>query len=175
MNQRPTSVTVIGWLFIIVGSLAALGGVFGLAMSLAFPMPAPDLSAVSQTPAPSRLMAGLFDHFMALAIGQLVVAAIMVASGRAFLRLRPWARPVFEVLSWLGLVYTLGFGAFWVWGVLAMGRTPGEAAGGPGVAFMWVFVGFGVLLILLFAVPPILLIRALRGRTVREALAQASA
>src|SRR5688572_3198430 len=116
---RPTSVSVIGWLFVGFGALTAMGGLFGLAISFVMPFPPPgELAAARDNmPAPFGLMTYMFDYFWVMALGQLIVAGLMIAAGAAFLKLRSWGRTVLEAITWAGLAYLLAFGTFWVWAV----------------------------------------------------------
>lgn len=173
--QRPTAITVIGWLYVGFGLLMALGGAFGLVMSFAMPTPHTDLSTQPDMPAPFKLMSHLFDYFWVAAGVQLLVAVLMIVAGAAFLKLKPWSRPVLEGVAWAGLLYDIGFGVFWIWGVSSMGARNPPAGQAPETAFFAGFLAFGVVLILAFAVPPIVVIRSLRGATVRQALTSAGA
>lgn len=169
--QRPTSMTVIGWLAVGFGILAVLSGVLGLTISLLVPElnqgPPP-----SDMPAPFRLMSRLFNFFWVLAAIQVFGAALMIAAGAGLLRLKAWARTTIEVFAWLGLAYNLGFGVFWVWSLSAfMQGIPKEAAAAavPGVMMV-----FGVVMIIAFSIPLVIVIRVLRGPTVRAAIASAN-
>jgi len=172
VQGRPTSITVIGWLFIGFGVLAMLGGVFGAIMSFLIPFPDEPAAKMVDAPLPFRLMSRLFDYFALLAGIQIVVATAMIWSGAAFLRLRPWARTVIEGLTWIALVYDLAFGAFWIWAVAAMWSESAPAADETTIFFP-LFISFGALMIAAFAVPMIVIIRVIRSRTVRAALAPA--
>jgi hypothetical protein len=173
---RPTSVTVIGWLFVGFGALALLGGIFGTIMSFLIPFPDEPAAKMIDAPPPFRLMSRLFDYFGFLAAAQVAVAIIMICSGVAFLRLQSWARTAIEAVTWLGLTYNLAFGAFWIWAVVTMWReVPAEA--GEAAMFFPVFIAFGAAMIVAFSIPPIVIIRVVRGHTVRTAvkLAQSGA
>lgn len=172
---RPTAVTVIGWLYVAFGVLAALAGLFGTAMSLLIPVDRTPSPSRFDAPAPFGLLSVVFDHIWALTALQLLLGVFMAVAGAAFLKLRSWARPAVEAIAWAGLLYDLAFGAFWLWGVSSMGVRAGEAGGAAGTAFFTVFLAFGAVLILAFTIPPIVIIRAVRDRTVREALRAAGA
>ena len=159
---RPTSVTVIAWVYIIFGALMTLSGVFNLLMSFVMPIPPPTAAQVSQMPPPFALMTRLFDFFPLIAALQVVVGTVMIAAGAAFLRLRSWARAVIEVIAWLGLAYTVTFGVFWIWSLSSM------MADVPMVAF-------GTVMIIAFSIPGIVIIRVARGPVVRQAIAAAAA
>lgn len=166
---RPTSVTVIGWLFVGFGALALLGGLFGTIMSLLIPLPDEPAAKMIDAPPPLRLMWHLFNYFAFLAAAQIVVAIIMICSGVAFLRLQSWARTAIEAITWLGLAYNIVFGAFWIWAVVTMWReVPAEA--GEAAMFFPVFLAFGTAMIVAFTIPAIVIIRVVRGHPVRTAL-----
>jgi len=98
----------------------------------------------------------------------LTVLALM--SAYYLWQLRAWARTSLEVLSWLGLVAFGGFALLWLGMWLPMS---GHLTSLP--------TGFIVMACAAFAIPVAFVfafgasIRILRGRTVREAVAQATA
>ncbi|NDY43089.1 hypothetical protein G3N55_09575 [Dissulfurirhabdus thermomarina] len=178
-TARPTSVTVIAWFWIANGVLLVLGALMGLAVRSVVPeMPMgapvglpPDVAGVMGE------METLFRHVRAISVVQGLLGVLAVVAGAAFLRLRPWSRGVLEGLSWLSLLSTLAFGVFWMrgWSVMT-----GAAAPGPGMpvdmdTFRWVGLVAGGVITLLFAVPFAVVIRYLRGATIRAAVAGDSA
>ena len=175
MVQRPTSVSVIAWVYIGFGILGLLGGILGTAASLLMtstfesaqrPEVSPD------DPILFRLMSSMFHYFWLFGVLQLIVAVLMIWSGVAFLRLRAWARTVVETLAWLGLAYNLGFGFLWCMTLVSMtDQMPEEA--GAFAAFPIIMLVMGIVMILAFSVPLVVIIRVVRGRTVREAVAGA--
>ena len=162
--QRPTSVAVIGWLAVGFGSLAVLSGLFGFLASLAMP----DFNAVSpkpdDAPLPFRLMFGMFDYFRILAAVQAIVGGLTIWAGAEFLRLRAWARAFLEGILWLVLAYTIAFGVFWIWSIGSMM----DGADSPLLPAM--MAAMGVVSFLMFAIPAVIVIRVLRGPTVRQAM-----
>lgn len=166
------SVTVIGWLFVGFGALALLGGVFGAIVSLSFPFPDEPAAKMADAPLPFQVMSRLFGYFWLLAAVQIVVAIAMIWSGAAFLRLRPWGRTVIEGITRMALVYNLAFGAFWIWLVAAMWSEAPAGADAATIVFP-VFISFGAVMIAAFSVPMVVILRVLRGRTVRDALGRA--
>lgn len=167
--QRPTSVTVIGWLSIGLGIITAFSGLFALIVFSTMPPQTPQGPLPSNFPPPFALMFKLFDYFPFFAGGQLAVAAAMIIGGAAFLKCKAWARTLLEVLAWLGLAYLVAFGAFWLYGVASMGPSGPQDPGAPPLFFPMLFA-MGLLVILSFLVPTIVVIKVLRGATVRRAM-----
>lgn len=163
------AVTVLGWLFIGFGAFAVVGGFFGMLMSWVMPFPPADLmSEMADAPRPFQLMFGVLRYFGVIAAAQLVVGAVMIWSGVAFLRLRPWARAVLEGIMWLAVLYTVAFGGFWVWMVHGMWRQAPRGAEGAS-SFFPVFIAMGVMSFVVSLVPLGAILYVLRGRTVRGA------
>src|SRR4051812_9532214 len=105
MIQRPTAISVIGWVAVVLGALMTLSALGGLAVSSVMPSSA-EFPKDPAVPFPTWL----FDHYTALCLVQLGLAATMMAAGAAILRLRPWARPVLEVFGWILALCILAFG-----------------------------------------------------------------
>lgn len=165
--QRPTSVTVIGWLYVVFGIFMLFGGAFGLAISSV--IDTAEIAKASQEMPPAfRTMTRVFFYFDLLAAVQLVVAIVVIISGAAFLKLRPWSRPVLEIFAWLALAYLIGFGAFWIWSVTSVAQAVPADAQAP-TGFFAIFTAVGIVMILAFAVPPAIIIRFLRSTKVRSA------
>ena len=165
--QRPTSVTVIGWVFIGVGILSTLAGGFGLIVSLLVPFRPPATELTVDASPTFRVMEFVLRFYSAIAVVQLCVAVLTIVAGAAFLRLKTWARTALEVLTWLGLMYSVCFGVFWLWSLASMLRT---AAPGTGNGLGYVMFGFGLVTIFGFLIPLIIILRTLRGQTVRNAV-----
>jgi hypothetical protein len=175
--QRPTLVTVLGWLWMAFGVFSVLGGVMGLAVHVAmmrsvpggeFPDRFPDM------PAAVGPMLWLFRHWEAFAVIQICVAVITLFAAVQFLRLRPWARTYFETISWLGIAANLVFAVYFAIVWLSASSTVPEG-GMPRVA-PGVFAVFGVVAALsgaLFgAVLPGVIIWLLRRPEVRSAFSR---
>jgi hypothetical protein len=170
--ERPTSLTVIGWLAVGLGSLGVLGGLMGLAVSLLVPeMHDVGTQDTADIPAPVGIMSDVFPYFWVLATVQLLAAALLIVAGIGLLRLKAWARTAIEVLAWLGLAYNLGFGVFWLWSLAAMSEGMPKDAG-PAAVVPTMMVS-GIVMIVAFSVPLVIVIRVLRGTNVREAIAAA--
>jgi hypothetical protein len=169
--QRPTSLTVIGWLAVGFGSLAVLGGLMGLTVSLLVPE-THDVSTqdTADMPTPFGIMTPVFRYFWVLATVQLLAAALLIVAGIGLLRLKAWARTAIEVFAWLGLAYNLGFGVFWLWSLAAMTEDVPKDTG-PAAAVPIIMMVFGIAMIIAFSVPLVIVIRVLRSTNVREAIA----
>lgn len=167
-RRVPTGIKVIAWSWIVSAALLGLSAVLGgMADSMLGGLPA---SGEGVPPALSAMAASGGDSLITEAL-QLAIAVAALWSGIALLRLKSWARRATELLSWLGLVWTIGFGVFFVsiWNSIA-----GEIAQESGLPLeqgMLQNAGVvtGVVLTIALAVPMILMIRYLRGAKARAA------
>jgi hypothetical protein len=155
-EKRPTPVTVIGWAWIIIGSLMLLSATGSLMMQFVTPMPDP--SALGD----DVPFAKIWRYFRVLLAGQVVFASAGVFAGIRFLRLEKWARTALEVASWVLLTGLVSFVIVWVSTVMGM-----EAAQG----FAFVYIAVGIMSTLMYGVPIGLMIHHLRSKRVREAVA----
>jgi hypothetical protein len=145
---------VIGWIFIASALLVIVLGVKGFT----------DFTIKKQTAwgwgvAPS----GLIDMVRG------VIAIFVIIASIQFLMLRRWARTALEVIAWLGLVYVVGFSIFRLIMLITTSL----------ISSMWVSEGgasypFGIFLAVMIsvvaiccAVPLIVIIKLLRGKTIR--------
>ncbi len=163
-EERPRAVTVIGVAWLIFGGFRFLGGLFGLIMWKVGGMQ--DLFNRPNTFSglvPMRILRSVFRHFGAEVTVQMLVGLVVVFCSIGLLRLRPWARPVIEVLCWLGLTFVVCFSILWsfLWT-----RAIGEAASTP-PSLRPLAVGITLLLTGALALAFVAMIRALRRPDVR--------
>jgi len=169
--KRPMSVTVIGWIWIGLGTLMLLGSMMALAMFLVLVRPHFESggaeSRLDKLPWFGRFFLRKVELFAAVQAG---LAIFVMVSGRFFLKLRSWARTSLEAVSWLGLVYVVGFGIFF--GITFI-RTfaSGEVQGGPPFVFIAIVVPIMLVVTVgVYAVPLGVIIWFLRGETIRGAM-----
>ena len=172
--ERPTGVTITAWLWIVMGGLmilsALMGGFAYTMIGNMGPLPPPS----SDMPAGSAVMGYFFRYFGVLLLLQGIVALIAIWAGASLLRLKQWARTTIEVLSWIGLLYMVGFGIFWVYTWVAMtSEVPPHGGQVDPVSFQLMGAVMGVVITAVFAVPLGIMIRYLRGAEVRTAIASA--
>jgi len=165
--RRPTAVTVIAWVWIVLGGFACLGslwGGFGYIMIH---------SAAQQAPPPDE-MDWFFSFFGVAVLAQTGVGTLAIVAGTRFLKLRTWARMCLEVLSWFAVVFLVGYSIFWsiIWFIL----TGESGAEGPhGFGMMRIIAPLmGLLMMGGFAIPFVLMIRSLRSTKVRAAVNRAA-
>ena len=172
-KKRPTAVMVIGWIFIAGAILMILSGGMGFAafsfmQQLGEEMP-PTLEGA---PFQFSVMEVIFQHFDLIAMVQVAFAIYILIASIQFLKLRRWARTALEVVSWLGLVYIVGFGIFWVasWLDITSSIPVTEGAPGPPPLFGIFGAVMGSIVALVWAVPLVVIIIFLRGKTIKEAV-----
>jgi hypothetical protein len=160
-EKRPTSVSVIGWFWIIVGSFMAFSGIVA------------SLASIFQRPRgfPRDTNAGfgvfdfVFGHFVFFAIAQVLVGAVAITAGAHFLRLRAWARTMLEVIAWLGLVNVIGWIVVLQFDAISHG-------GERGAFHSIVRIVMGIMLMAFYGVPLGVIVHFLRSPKVRGAMRQ---
>ena len=161
--SRPRAVTIIAYVWIGLGLLAAVTGGAIVLDEYSCPVQTNrDLPA--QT---SEQAADVFDltfrHFDVLGCVQVLLGILMVGAGVGLFGLRPWARTALEVISWAGLVFSVVFGVYFVVNLLSGLWREGEA-------ILAVFgVVSGVAGTALWVVLLVVMIRFLRSSNVRSA------
>ena len=140
-DGRPRCITVIGWVWIVFGGL----------MCLVVPLALLDQS--------ERSIQVFGVVFSILGTAQICVGVLALYSGISFLRLKSWSRGVLEVLSWLLLLYVVGFGAYFVYLVL------GDFGIDSIVLLVVGAAGMGTWIFLL-----VIMIKCLRSKRVCEAM-----
>jgi hypothetical protein len=172
--KRPTGVTVTAWLWIVMGGFMVFSAIMGgFAYMMMRQMGAPPAIPPGM-PAGLEMMNAVFRHFGALLAVQAIVAALSVWAGIALLQLKAWARAAIEALSWLALLYSVGFGIYWVYLWIAItGQMPAGNAPVDTALFQVMGVAIGVIITAAFVVPLWIMIRYLRGNEMRAAIAAA--
>lgn len=175
-EKRPTSVSVIAWTWIVTGAFMVFSGIMSLLMVSAMPSLTSQLPHAPNMPQGVGLMMGMFRYFGWLIAAQLVLAVVAIVAGYEFLKLRPWARAGLEILSWISLIYVVGFGVFWLstWSTMT-GQLPQQQDVPFDMAtFRIVGLAVAAVVTLAFAIPLGIMIKYLRGKVVREAILRAS-
>ena len=172
-KKRPTAVTVIGWLFIAGAILMILSGGMGFA-AFSFMQQLGEEMPPTPEGAPFQfgVMEVIFKHFEIIAMVQVALAVFILIASIQFLRLRRWARTALEVMIWLGLVYVVGFGIFWVasWLDMTSSIPITEGTSGPPPLFGIFGAIMGSVVALVWAILLIVIIVFLRGKTIKGAL-----
>lgn len=152
-EKRPTCVTVIGWAWIIIGSLMCLGATLGLFGSLMF------VNMAQNEPD----MPFMIKIFPLLAIVQIGVAVLGLVSGIKFLKFEAWSRSTLEGLTWILLIFILGFMVFWEFNWISMTSDNDPGSFGIMGAIM------GVVITAIYVIPTGIMLKYLRGPKVRNA------
>lgn len=158
-----------------MGVFMAFSGIMGLLAFSAMPSMPRQLPHAADMPQGFASMMSMFRYFGWFIVAQLGLAALAVVSGIQFLKLRPWARTALEILSWISLIYVVGFGVFWLamWSTIT-GQFPQQDTPVDMGTFKIVGLIMGVFVTLIFAVPLAIMIKYLRGKVVRESMLAAS-
>lgn len=153
-EKRPTCVTVIGWAWIIIGGLMCFSSTMVLIVSV----------MIAGAPHADPETAFMFEIFPILAVVQLALAILGLFSGINFLKLKAWARPALEGLTWIILIFILGFTFYFVFDWLSM--TSGQELRG----FDIMGAVMGVVIMSIYGVPVGIMLKFLRGPKIRDAI-----
>ncbi len=173
-KKRPASVTVIGWIFIAVAILMVFSGAWGFMAFTWMKQMNEDFPSMQEIPSGFfRVHRAIFQNFGLLASIQMLLGVFVVVAGVQFLKLQRWARTALEVVSWLALVYVVGFGIFFIFAWISMtSSTPvAEATAGPPPYFGVFGAVIGIVVTAFYALPVVVIIKFLRGETIKEAVA----
>ena len=170
-GTRPTSVSVIAWTWIVTGGFAVFSGIMSLLMLGAMPALQSELPHTPGMPQDFGLITSMFPYFGWLVLTQLVLAAVAIVAGIQFLQLRSWARAALEILSWISLIYVVGFGLFWIstWSTITGGFAQ-EGAPFDMETLRVAGLAVAIFITLAFAIPLGIMIKYLRGKVIREAM-----
>lgn len=162
-HRRPTSVTVVAVLWIVLGALIVWGGGAGIAASVSQARAA----TYPSTDTMSRPMAFLERHIRVVGGAQLCLGIVAIVCAIFLLRLRAWARRALEVISAVWIILLVGFMSVFTTSVFHI--RPGYV--GPGMMFAVMTCGAGVIL---WAAPGVITLVFLRGNTARTAVSRPS-
>lgn len=147
VKERPASIAVIGWIFIIAAVVAIFSSI-------------------------TNFMGFTFTKYDFLEVLQIAFAIFVLIASIKFLKLRAWARGVLEVICWSGLIYMGALVASFIfyWMNMTSNITPGE--GMPVLPPMFGIFGAvtGAVEMGIWSVSLIVIIKFLRGKAVREAV-----
>jgi uncharacterized protein YneF (UPF0154 family) len=172
-KKRPTAITVIGWIFIVTAILMIFsGGIAFIAFSYMKQI-AEEMPPIAQElPNQFRVMRIIFQNFGILALLQVAFAVFVLMASLYFLQLRRWARSALEIVAWLGLVYVVGFGIFWVasWINITSSFPASQVPSGLSPMFNIIGAIMGGVVTVIWAVPLVIIIIFLRGKTIKDAV-----
>jgi hypothetical protein len=161
---RPVAIGVIGWGWIAIGLLATFSGVMGMLMATAA-----DLSDQATNTGRGSPFDFVFEHFGAFAAAQVAVGLLVIGAAIALLKRRRWGASVLRICACFGLIFVLGFTAYFLYEVSGMPAPPAQA--GVSKGYMIAFFGLGTLFTVVFQGTPLVLTLYFLGReNVRRAL-----
>jgi len=170
-RQRPNSIPVIAWSWIIGGVLMLVLGIITLA---AVPRMSELMSQVGgqrHMSASMGIRMAVSNYILWLTLIQSALSVAAVFAGIYFLRLRAWARGVLELLSWLTLFSVVAMGFIWfpLWMAASDDLLPRDGSVDLHRVKMIGTAAGGVVMVIA-AIPLMAMIRSLRGKAVREAM-----
>lgn len=114
--ERPTSVAVIGWIWLVFGAYLLLRSLFDLVAWRALAPLRPTLLAAFPAVAPGlERLSVLFDYITVFHAAKALFGAFALIAAWRLLAMREWARVAVEVVGSIELAYVLCFAAFWIW------------------------------------------------------------
>ena len=167
-TSRPKAVTVIGWLWLVLGVLFLFRALVNLVV---WRILKPDMLGFLEAfgevpPSQQRMLRPLFEHLTAIQVCEAILSAAVIVLAFQLLRLRPWARVGMQAACWLVLVYVVAFGAFWIWLWGSVGAAASPSHAGT-IGRIGLFAGLAVLLTAAGGL--VAMIVLLAGSRVREA------
>jgi len=156
-NERPTSLTVIGWLWVIAGGVLCVGSLMPIAASLSARRMSPDSAG------PDAL-ALLLKPSSILALTLSGLGLVGLVCGWRLLKLREWARKVLRLLTALLFAAVIAFAAFLLIGI------PVSLSSGSPSEFTFLAAGVGLVNAAIIGVPLGMVLKSLGSETVRRAM-----
>ncbi len=172
-KKRPTAITVIGWIFLVSSILMILSGGLGFIAFSFMKQMAEEMPPISEElPKQFQILRIIFQNFGIIALLQVALAIFVLMTSIYFLQLRKWARAALEIITWLGLFSVVGFGIFWVvsWITITSNIPVSEVPSGPPPMFNIIGAIMGCVVTVVWAVPLIIIIIFLRGKTIKNAV-----
>jgi len=172
-KKRSTSITVIGWIFLVSSILMIFSGGLGFIAFSFMKQLAEEMPPLSdELPNQFQIMRIIFQNFGIIALLQVALATFVLMASIHFLQLRKWARNALEIITWLGLFYIVGFGIFWVvsWITITSSFPVSEVPSGPPPMFNIIGAVMGCVVTVVWVVPLIIIIIFLRGKTIKDAV-----
>jgi hypothetical protein len=158
--ERPKAVTVIGWIWLVLGAMSLFKTAVNFIMWRALQPAIPSLVALAiQRDPTTRYLNPLLEHYGLVLGMQALLAAAIGVSAYFLLQLRPWARVAIQTVCWLGIVYLACFAVFW----LFIMSSPTARPRGQ------VPTSVGILICAALAVGLVVMIGMLRSRRLRAA------
>ncbi|HPQ42225.1 MAG TPA: hypothetical protein PLV45_17775 [bacterium] len=155
LEKRPTCVTVIGWVWIVLGGLMVLSGAMAMVIAI----------TVLSTAGNESELSPIFHAAPYLCVVQIVAAVLGLVSGIHFLRLKAWSRSVLEALTWLVLIYVIGFMGYIVYDIAFTG-----SASNLIIIDEIIALTMGIMITAVYTVPLAIMLWYLRGPKVCNAM-----
>ena len=156
-SATPASVTWIGWLWIAFGALIVFSSVMA---GVAYWATADQVAEAAEVGFRGP-MGFVFGHYPVFVLLQFVFGGVGIVTAIEFLRRQPWTRLALEGLTWGAIALLLGTQ------LLVLTEVLGTASSGELAIIVFLTFGVGIAF---FLVPAVLMLRALRGQVVRDAL-----
>jgi hypothetical protein len=169
-KKKPSSVAVIAWSYILLALFVIL--VSGLSVFGSQYVNQQIETMPNEILESFPGMGFIMQHSGFLLILQTICAIFMLVAGIEFLRLRAWARTAVEILTWLCIVFAVIIVLFFImtWLNITSQMMTFEDNSGTSSALTVLGIGVGMVLMVLFVIPLLMIIRTLRGKAVRDAV-----
>jgi hypothetical protein len=104
--NRPTGVTILGWIAVVFGAIGLVGSILGAFAALALMFAGAGLAGAGGV-AGGAVVAGSAFMLLALTIWTAILSAIEIAFGVGALQLKPWAWSLGTIWTWVSMASTL--------------------------------------------------------------------
>jgi len=174
-RDRPRSVSVVSWIWIVSGLFIIATGLMGVGALSDLPQLMPHRDLPKRVAPGGAVMTGLSHFLMWVTVVQMAMAVLAVVAGVYYLKLRAWARGMLELLTWVSLGMLIGLGFFWppLWMMTSEHLLPKDGSIDL-EKVKYIGAVSGAVVMLVSAVPLAMMIRSLRSRDVREAIRRAA-
>ena len=111
--DRPFSISVIGWVFAIIGGQLMIGAlgffIINTRMDVLF-----ENTVFKENAFFLDIFVGIYKNYILVSSIQFLLGLYLLISGIYFLKLRAWARSAVEAICWVMLFFLIVFAVYWV-------------------------------------------------------------
>jgi hypothetical protein len=169
-HEKPKFIQVIGWTYLALSLITFISSVFGFtSYSIIKSGVEGELPMPEDIPEQFKIFWSLLPYYDIITLEQTILSAFVLVASIQFLRLRKWARTAIEIVSWLVVIFHMGFCIIWIylWMGLSINISGDMGSGMVPILGIGVTV-FGVLVILVLTIPFFVVIRYLRREKTRK-------
>lgn len=111
--ERPFSISVIGWVFAIIGGQLMIGALAFFILNTRIEVLFED-AVFKENAFFLDIFVGIYNNYILVSSIQFILGSYMLVSGIYFLKLKSWARTAVEAICWVLFVFLVVFAVYWV-------------------------------------------------------------